>query len=59
MITESADYAAQVGWFTCLISKEDNIAPLKRELKRIDVKEVKVIAMAQGQKQSRFIAWRF
>ena len=59
MLAESLAYGGQVGWFSCLISKEDNIAPLKRELKRISVREVKVVAMAQGQKQSRFIAWRF
>jgi len=59
MITESQDFAQQVGWFTCLVSKEDNLAPLKRELKRAGAAAVKVVAMSQGQKQSRFIAWRF
>ena len=42
-----------------LVSRGDNLPPLYRAL--TDVGAVKVIKkeMAQGQKQSRFIAWTF
>lgn len=59
MIQESVDYSEQVGWFTCLISKKDNLAPLRKLLKRLPVKDVKTVTMTQGQKVSRFIAWTF
>ncbi|KPU83550.1 23S rRNA methyltransferase [Psychromonas sp. PRT-SC03] len=59
MITESAQYAGQVLWFTSLVSKSENIAPLKKLLKQLNVANVKVIKMQQGQKNSRFIAWSF
>lgn len=59
MIHESRDFASQVYLFTSLISKQDNLAPLKRELKKVGAKWVREIKMAQGQKVSRFIAWSF
>ncbi len=59
MITESRDFSQQVLWFTCLVSKKDNIGPLKQALKKAQVKQLKVVNMAQGQKVSRFIAWSF
>jgi 23S rRNA (adenine1618-N6)-methyltransferase len=59
MIHESEQYQKQVGWFTSLVSKSDNLAPLKKILKKGPVKEIKVVKMAQGQKVSRFLAWTF
>ncbi|MCP4450619.1 MAG: RlmF-related methyltransferase, partial [Planctomycetes bacterium] len=53
------DCAEQVCWFTCLVSKGDNIRPLKKLLTRLDAKQIEVIKMRQGQKISRFIAWSF
>ncbi|MGO1310622.1 MAG: 23S rRNA (adenine(1618)-N(6))-methyltransferase RlmF [Kluyvera intermedia] len=57
MIAESKDFGHQVMWFTSLVSKGENLPPLYRAL--TDVGAVKVVKkeMAQGQKQSRFIAW--
>ncbi len=59
MIAESAQFARQVKWFTTLVSRGENLPPLYRAL--TDVGAVKVVKkeMAQGQKQSRFIAWTF
>lgn len=59
MIAESAQFARQVKWFTTLVSRGENLPPLYRAL--TDVGAVKVVKkeMAQGQKQSRFIAWSF
>jgi len=59
MIRESRTFAAQVGWFTCLVSKASNLPPLQAALRREQASEIRVVTMAQGQKQSRFLAWRF
>ncbi|PIJ48684.1 23S rRNA (adenine(1618)-N(6))-methyltransferase [Erwinia sp. OLTSP20] len=59
MISESVDFARQCGWFTCLVSRKENLPPLYARLKAAGAHEVRTVAMAQGQKQSRFIAWRF
>ena len=59
MIEESVQYGAQVGWFTALVSQQDHIPLLKRTLRTVDAQGVTVVPMAQGQKNSRFIAWHF
>ncbi|CAH9050568.1 Ribosomal RNA large subunit methyltransferase F [Pseudoalteromonas holothuriae] len=59
MIKESKNYSQQVGWFTCLVSKKDNLSSLKLFLKKQNPKEIKVVKMDQGQKVSRFLAWRY
>lgn len=57
MIDESRAFSAQVLWFTCLISKAENLKPLQKQLHQIGVASQRVIDMAQGQKKSRFLAW--
>lgn len=59
MITESMDFAEQVGWFSTLVSKSENIAPLKKRLSQSHAKRIEVIAMQHGQKKTRILAWRF
>lgn len=59
MIHESAVYSSQVLWFTCLVSKKDNLNPLTSLLKKIKAIEFKTIDMAQGQKVSRILTWTF
>ena len=59
MIKESKDYAQQVLWFSRLVSKSAHIHLLERTLKQVGAVEVRVCKMAQGQKQSRFLAWTF
>ena len=59
MIKQSQKYAQQVGWFTSLVSKKDNLQGIYQQLERVGVTEFKTISMAQGQKISRFVAWRF
>jgi 23S rRNA (adenine1618-N6)-methyltransferase len=59
MITESKDFSQQVLWFTSLVSKSDNVKPLKNLLSQMGAKQVKVVNMSQGQKVSRLIAWSF
>jgi len=57
-IKESVLFKTQVGWFTSLISNEDNLKPLQIELKK-SAKEIKIVDMAQGNKKSRILVWRF
>ncbi len=59
MIRESAEFASQVLWFTCLVSKKDNLPKLLELLKKVKTADFKIIDMAQGQKVSRMLAWTF
>ena len=59
MVTESVLFKSQVCWFTCLLSKKENIKPIKQLLATQRVSNVKVIEMSQGHKVSRFIAWSY
>ncbi|MDK9586118.1 23S rRNA (adenine(1618)-N(6))-methyltransferase RlmF [Lelliottia wanjuensis] len=59
MIAESQQFGRQVKWFTTLVSRGDNLPPLYRALTNVGAVKVVKKEMAQGQKQSRFIAWSF
>lgn len=59
MIEQSALFADQVLWFSCLISKSGHLPLLERSLDKIKVPQRRIGKMAQGQKQSRFLAWSF
>lgn len=59
MVAESARYPSQCLWFTTLVSKAESLSAVKRALKQVPVQSVEVIEMAQGQKQSRILAWSF
>jgi len=59
MIIESQDFKNQVRWFTCLVSKKDNLKGIYQQLTAINAHEIKTINMSQGNKISRFIAWCF
>lgn len=59
MITESVQYSSQILWFTCLVSKKDNLYKLTTLLKKVKTVDFKTIDMAQGQKVSRILVWTF
>ncbi|MDT0595442.1 23S rRNA (adenine(1618)-N(6))-methyltransferase RlmF [Glaciecola petra] len=59
MILESLEFKKQIVWFTSLISNKKHVAPIIKYLQKSQVKEHRVVEMAQGNKMSRFIAWRF
>jgi 23S rRNA (adenine1618-N6)-methyltransferase len=59
MIQESAELADCCFWFSALISKEDHLVPLYTTLKNSGVTDYRTLAMAQGQKKTRIIAWTF
>ena len=59
MIEESKLFARQVMWFSSLVSRGENLPALYRALTAAGAIKVVKKEMAQGQKQSRFIAWTF
>lgn len=59
MIKESKEFSSQVNWFTALISKSENIRPLRGLARKSGANKVKIIEMSQGHKSSRLIAWTF
>ena len=58
MIKQSVAYKAQIGWFSCLISKKENLQKIYKQLDKLKAVH-KTILMQQGNKKSRFIAWKF
>jgi len=58
MIKQSIEFKDQVTWFTCLVSKKDNLPKINKQLKKLKAIH-KTITMTQGNKQSRFVAWKF
>lgn len=59
MIFESKKYPLQVLWFSTLVSKKENLASLYKTLNKVEAVNVNTIEMAQGQKNSRILAWTF
>lgn len=59
MIKESKDFAQQCKWFTCLVSKSDNVKPSIKLINKLGATDVREIEMSQGHKITRIIAWTF
>jgi 23S rRNA (adenine1618-N6)-methyltransferase len=59
MVRESAGIAQQVLWFSSLVAKSEHLADVRRHLHKAGAQDVREVAMAQGSKQSRFVAWTF
>jgi len=59
MVSESLSVKNQVCWFTCLLSKNDNVGPIKKYLQQQNVEQIRIVDMSQGHKISRFIAWSY
>ncbi|MBF8741212.1 23S rRNA (adenine(1618)-N(6))-methyltransferase RlmF [Pseudomonas guariconensis] len=59
LVGESVPYGEQVLWFTSLVSKASNLPGIEAALKKAGAKAQRVVAMGQGQKQSRMVAWSF
>lgn len=59
MIRQSAAIPRRCMWFTSLISKTETLRPLEALLRQTGVRDTRIIPMAQGQKQSRILAWSF
>lgn len=59
MVEESVQAPRLAVWFTSLISKSENLPAVREALARARATEVRTLNMAQGAKQSRFVAWTF
>ena len=59
MIAESARQPELCGWFTTLVSSRESLPVIERALQSVKPTQVRIIAMAQGQKKSRMVAWSF
>ncbi|MEY4938698.1 MAG: hypothetical protein RIQ93_433 [Verrucomicrobiota bacterium] len=59
LITESATVPRQCRWFTTLVSKSAHLPAFAQALRNVHATDVRTIEMAQGQKKSRILAWRF
>lgn len=59
MITESIRLPDTCRWFTSLVSQRENLPAIERALGAARAVDVRQIELAQGQKQSRFVAWTF
>ncbi|NQY25868.1 MAG: RlmF-related methyltransferase [Piscirickettsiaceae bacterium] len=51
--------AEQCHWFTCLVSKPDNVKPSIKLINKLGATDVREISMSQGNKITRIIAWTF
>jgi 23S rRNA (adenine1618-N6)-methyltransferase len=59
MIFQSKAYSNAVFWFSTLISKQAHLEKVYSYLEKAAAVEVKTIAMSQGNKSSRMVAWTF
>ncbi|MDR3671397.1 MAG: 23S rRNA (adenine(1618)-N(6))-methyltransferase RlmF [Holophaga sp.] len=59
MIAESARFATRCRWFSALVSRSANLPDLRRALAQAGALATRTLDMAQGQKQSRILAWSF
>jgi len=59
MIQESEQFKMQVNWFTSLVSNKKHLSTIKKAINKLSISELRIIEMGQGNKISRFVAWRF
>jgi 23S rRNA (adenine1618-N6)-methyltransferase len=59
MIQQSSRIPSQCKWFSTLIAKADHLPAVYKSLEIARATEVRTVNMAQGQKVSRVVAWRF
>jgi len=59
MVRESQVYSPQCRWFTSLVSKSDNLRPLKKLMLKVGAVDIREIEMKQGNKVARVLAWTF
>lgn len=58
LIEDSAKHPKASRWFTSLVSKSANLPAVHRALRHAEAQDIRTVEMAQGQKKSRFVAWR-
>ncbi len=58
MIKQSVDFKSQVGYFTSLVSRKENLTKLEKQLKKLKANYT-IIPMEHGNKKTRLIAWSY
>jgi 23S rRNA (adenine1618-N6)-methyltransferase len=58
MIRQSSSFKNQVGWFTSLVSKKENLPKIYKQLDKLNTTR-QTLLMEQGSKKSRLVAWKF
>lgn len=58
-IYESKHFKNQSLWFSTLVSNKDHLKAFNAPLKKVGVKESKVVEMKHGNKVSRLLIWRY
>jgi len=59
LINESLQFKHNFDWFTCLVSKKSNLPFIYKAFEVLKISTFKKVEMHQGNKQSRFVAWKF
>lgn len=59
LIEQSASIPKRCLWFSTLVSKAENLRHVEAALAKLHPCATRIIPMAQGQKQSRLVAWTF
>jgi 23S rRNA (adenine1618-N6)-methyltransferase len=59
MMVESRAIASNCLWFTCLVSKENNLKRLHRFLQQQRPTDIQVLPIQTGNKTSRILAWTY
>ena len=59
MIKQSKTRGTQCRWFTTLVSKQDNLKSIYKQLRKAEVNLLKTIPLGTGNKSSRIVAWSF
>lgn len=59
MIKQSKTRGTQCRWFTTLVSKQDNLKSIYKQLRKAEVNVLKTIPLGTGNKSSRIVAWSF
>ena len=59
MIAQSAEQPELCRWFTTLVSSRESLPAIEGALRDVRAAEVRIIPVAQGQKRTRIVAWRF
>ena len=59
MVQDSGRRPGACYWFSTLVSKKDTLPGVYRALQTAGATDVRTVAMTQGHKKSRFVAWTF
>jgi len=59
MAYDSKHVAHQVGWFSTLVSKKENLKAFTKALKRLEAKEITTLPMNTGNKSTRVLCWHY